>query len=68
MQTDFLVSRPSLCSGVARIFDFWGLYNRYNGSRTGSEADRLALRADWRAVGQDLRSATRDFKSRMAPK
>lgn len=43
--------------GMARIFDFTGSLNRpcYTGS--GFEDDLAALRSDWIAVGNDLRSA-----------
>ena len=31
-----------------------GLFNSYNVSRTGKQADARAIYADWRAVGNDL--------------
>ena len=48
--------------GVARIFDFTGSLNtrRYRGS--GFEADAAALRSDWIAVGNDIRTAMGRFE------
>ena len=60
--TDYLYARPSLLAGVARIFDFWGLFTSYNSSRSGREADFHAISSDWRAVGYDLRCATRQYE------
>jgi hypothetical protein len=54
MNTDFLFVRPSLWSGIARLFDFWGLYDEYNSSPTAAQADALALAVDWNIVGEDL--------------
>jgi hypothetical protein len=55
--TSYLFARPSFLEGVARIFDFSGSLNKYNVSRTPAEADRVALANDWKAVGEDMRSA-----------
>ena len=52
--TDFLFARPSFSSGIARLFDFWGLYDLYNVSPSTVEADARAMYSDWRIVGQDL--------------
>lgn len=58
--TDFLFVEPSFTRGCARVADFWGGLTRYNPSRDGAEADARALRADFAAVGEDLRSAARE--------
>jgi hypothetical protein len=50
-------------SGAARLFDWWGLYDTYNQSRTGQEADAKALFSDWRIVGQDLVDAMVEFEA-----
>jgi hypothetical protein len=42
---------------MARLFDFWGLYDRYNSSPAPQIADAKAVYSDWRAVGCDLRRA-----------
>ena len=53
--SDYLYVRPSFFSGIARLFDFWGLYDSYNYSRTRRMADAKALYSDWRTVGCDIR-------------
>ena len=57
MQTDFLVARPSFWTGAARVLDLFGLFDRYNISRTPFEADARALYSDWSIIGQDIRQA-----------
>jgi hypothetical protein len=54
MGSDFLFARASYLSGVARLLDFGATFTDYNHSPTPEEADRRAIRADWRAVGVDL--------------
>lgn len=63
LQSDFLTADPSLVSGAARLFDWWGLYDTYNQSRTGQEADAKAIFSDWRIVGQDLADAMVEFEA-----
>lgn len=65
--SDFLFARPSLVSGAARLLDLYGLFDSYNTSRTGAEADYKALLADWRAVGQDIQHAMEAFESSSSP-
>jgi len=55
--TGYLYSRPSFLSGIARLFDFSGLFDRYNSSPTAAIADAKAVYSDWRAVGFDFRQA-----------
>lgn len=68
VQSDFLVSGPSFVSGAARLFDWCGLYDAYNVSRNGQEADAKAIFSDWRIVGQDLADAMVEFESTEAVK
>lgn len=63
MPRESLYATPSFLSGVARIFDFWGLLDRYNTSPSEREADARALGADWRVVGDDLRAAIREYEA-----
>lgn len=63
IDSDFLYARPSFIEGLARIFDFGGTLNEYNVSRTGQEADMVALRMDWAAIGQDIRNAVGEFET-----
>lgn len=62
-RTDFLVPLPSVRSGLAQLLDLFGLSTPYNRAQTPAEADAIALRADWRVVGQDLRNAMNDFRT-----
>jgi hypothetical protein len=55
--TDLLYAQPSFAEGVARLVDFGNTLTEYNESPSGPEADAKAIRADWYAVGADLRGA-----------
>jgi hypothetical protein len=57
IKSDFLVSTPSFASGAGRLLDWYGLYDGYNVSRSGREADAKAMFADWRVVGEDINDA-----------
>lgn len=57
VKSDFLVSSPSLQSGAARLFDFYGLFDDYNRSPNEAQADAMAIFADWLVVGQDIQDA-----------
>lgn len=63
--SDFLFARPSFLEGVARIFDFGGTLNEYNGLFTGPEADAEAIRSDWAAIGHDMRAAIGAFEAEL---
>jgi hypothetical protein len=54
--TDLLYARSSLLEGLARLLDLGGTLNEYNRSATPDEADLVALRSDWEAIGADFRS------------
>ena len=62
VKSDFLVASPSLVSGAARLFDFYGLYDEYNTSPTEPQADAMATFADWMVVGKDLQEAIEQNK------
>lgn len=55
--TDFLFARPSFWEGMGRVIDFGNALQEYNTSSSGSAADERALKADWQAVGEDMRKA-----------
>jgi len=57
VKSDFLVASPSLHSGAARLFDFYGLYDAYNISPDEAQADAMATFGDWLVVGQDIQGA-----------
>jgi hypothetical protein len=58
--TDFLFAQPSLASGAGSALDLWGIFDAYNISASGQEADSKSLLNDWYLVGRDLESAMRD--------
>ena len=64
-RTDFLFAQPSFLSGLARVLDLFGLFDSYNESRTGAEADARAIYADWAMVGQDLLDSAEHLKSEL---
>ncbi len=53
-------SRPSFLTGVARLFDFWGLFDADKPRAFANDAEALA--SDWRMVGEDLRVAMNEFR------
>jgi hypothetical protein len=57
IQSLYLTAQPSFLEGMARLFDFAGTLSVYNESRSPDEADIRALRADWQALGDDMRFA-----------
>lgn len=57
----YLFARPSFMSGLARTLDVGGTFNGFNESQTPAQADTLALSHDWRAVGDDLRTAAAEW-------
>lgn len=62
MRTDFLFAMPSWLSGAARVLDLAGQFDEYNESASVAEADKKALFADWRIVGESLVSAMNAFR------
>ena len=57
-----LFAHPSFLDGIARLFDFGGTFSTYNTAPTPKEADRMALWSDWRAIGEDIRTASGEFR------
>jgi len=57
IKSDLLVATPSFTSGAGRLLDWYGLYDSYNVSRSGQEADAKAIFSDWRVVGEDINDA-----------
>ncbi len=62
VKSDFLVEQPSLHSGAARLFDFYGLYDTYNISPSEAQADAIAILADWMVTGQDIEGAMLQYE------
>ncbi len=59
----FLFARPSFLSGVAHLLDFAGTLKTYNESLSGDLADKRAFSEDWKAIGEDLRSALLKYRT-----
>jgi len=53
-KTYYLIALPSFVEGMARIFDFASVLPEYNYIKTSENADHVAIKADWEAVGEDL--------------
>lgn len=53
--TYYLFGKTIMLNGVGRIFDLNNSLNKYNRSKTETEADMKAIYLDWLSVGQDLR-------------
>ncbi len=51
---NYLFADPSFLSGAARMLDLGGAFDEFDGSLTPAQADELAMRRDWNAVGADL--------------
>ncbi|MFA6295887.1 MAG: hypothetical protein WC663_00885 [Patescibacteria group bacterium] len=56
-------SMPSFSRGISRAFDLTGIINEnnYNTSKTDKEADFNALKGDWEVVGNDLKTAIKNY-------
>lgn len=55
--TSFLFAPPSFWGGFGQVLDMGATRFRFNTSEDGDQADYFALLSDWKAVGDDLRSA-----------
>lgn len=55
-RTSFLFAMPSFLEGMSRCLDIFGVYDNYNYCRTPEEADFVAIRNDWAAIGDDMRA------------
>lgn len=52
-----LFAMPSFRAGMGSAVDIGGVMTEYNESPNGMAADANAIRADWLAVGHDMRTA-----------
>ncbi len=64
-RADFLFATPSPTAGLARFFDFAGVYDEYNVSTNEAEADGKALYTDWICVGDALRTALKTLPEKV---
>ncbi len=67
-QFGLLYAAPSFLEGIARVMDIGDTLTEYNTSENGAEADARALGSDWKAVGNDLRAATAQYRKEMPQK
>jgi len=63
-----LFAKPSFIEGYGRLLDVSGSFNVYNESPTEKEADFSALRADWKAIGLDIKSAIEKYEQSITTK
>ena len=64
--SSYLFARPSFIFGIASILDFGNTLTEYNYANSGDQADYLALRSDWYAIGEDIRTAMRILRSEVS--
>ena len=64
IRTDFLTATPSFLTGMGSVLNIGGNYPEFNASDSPEEADRLALEADWRMVGQDFEDVFEEFRGK----
>lgn len=62
MGNQFLFAEASPFEGAGRLFDFAGTLTEFNNSLTPEQAEYFAMLADWRAAGDDIRSAMRLYE------
>lgn len=60
-----LFAEPSFLEGMARTLDLGNTLQKYNSSDTEEEADSEALKNDWRAVGEDIRSSILTYERKV---
>lgn len=58
--TTFLFSNPSFLEGLSRAIDLGATLDEYNSSLTPDQADLIAIRNDWEAIGEDILFALRN--------
>ncbi len=60
-----LFARSGFFGGVVSVLDFNGGLSEMNSCYSAEQADRLALRSDWRAVGHEMRLAVDQLKRQL---
>ncbi len=58
LNTDFLFTTPTYLTGAATAFNLAGNFYEFNACESEAEADLLAIRNDFRIIGQDLAKAS----------
>jgi hypothetical protein len=57
LRSTFLFAVPTWQEGVGRLVDFANNLTAYNETKEPEDADARAIAQDWRAVGDELRTA-----------
>jgi hypothetical protein len=60
--SDFLYATPSFFGGMASILDIGSTLTVYNTSLTPEIADKKAMYADLKVIGDDMRGAMKRFE------
>jgi hypothetical protein len=55
--SDFLFSTPNFLTGAGSVINLAGNYYKFNASKTGCEADNMAIENDFNMIGQDINDA-----------
>ena len=63
--TSFLFATPSFLEGFARTLDLGATLDEYNSSITSEQADFLAIKNDWKVIGNDIACAIEKEKSNL---
>ncbi len=61
--TYYISALPSFTEGMARTLDLGATLDDYNDSPSPEQADTIAMRNDWFAVGADLKTAIKQYES-----
>lgn len=56
-----LVNNPSFLRGAARVLDLGSTLQAYNKYKTAKEADYMAIRSDWLAIGNDIKMSIQKY-------
>jgi hypothetical protein len=64
-RSTYFFAMPAWLDGPARLFDFWGGYDRYNWGSSPEEGNAYAIAMDWLAVGDDIVAAMNQVASEM---
>lgn len=60
-----LFPKSSFITGIGSAFNLFGNYYNLNYSDSPGEADLLAMRSDWNAVGNDIRKSIEVFSNKI---
>lgn len=62
----YLFSKPSFNEGMGRVLDLGANTDTYNEHKTGEEADKKALFADWQMVGNDIKNSVLVYEQQIS--